>query len=54
MKDIDDIAMVRSGAIIETLWLGIDKGHGPQIWAAEIPGDYYSVETVKPCDSTVH
>ena len=54
LKAIDNIFMLRSSSIVEILWLGTDKGHGHQIWATEIPRDYYTIEIVKPYDSIVH
>lgn len=40
---------LRSGCVDKTLQINIDKGYGPQVWAAKIPRDSHLVETVNPC-----
>ena len=47
--DIDDILMVKSGVIVEMLWLNVDKNCGDcdQIWVVEAPTHSNIVETVK-------
>ena len=47
--DIDDILMVKSGVIVEMLWLNVDKkcGDCDQIWVVEAPMHSNTVETVK-------